>query len=375
MAVPPVQPPSGDPSEGPDPKPLPIPGWYENPENIRELRWWDGTTWTATTQPAPASEGTQAAQPKPSVAPGAADPKATSAAAGGAGPATADASTSAIGTKHVGIYAATCVALIIFLAVVTSGSSKKSTAPSIASSAPASLPIVDLSIGSPADGTTVKKKNIKLKGTVMTGANVTVSRDGGDATAVDVKSNGTWATTQPLAIGSNSLTVSATAPARSNAETSVIVTRKRSRAELAAIQAKRVAAQRKRAAAREAARQKRAAAKAAFEADYKAGAKSISYKQLEKGADNYSGERAVFRGQVFQIQESGGYGYMLLSVTDLGYDIWTDNVWVNFNRSTKFVEDDIVTVWGPIDGSKSYDTQIGGTTFVPEMTAKYMSAG
>src|SRR5947209_13269105 len=29
------------------------PGWYSNPENAVELRWWDGTTWTGHTAPLP----------------------------------------------------------------------------------------------------------------------------------------------------------------------------------------------------------------------------------------------------------------------------------------------------------------------------------
>lgn len=27
------------------------PGWYPNPENAREIRWWDGSRWTEQTQP------------------------------------------------------------------------------------------------------------------------------------------------------------------------------------------------------------------------------------------------------------------------------------------------------------------------------------
>lgn len=30
----------------------PVPGWYANPENAAELRWWDGSAWTTRTAPA-----------------------------------------------------------------------------------------------------------------------------------------------------------------------------------------------------------------------------------------------------------------------------------------------------------------------------------
>jgi hypothetical protein len=44
----------------------------------------------------------------------------------------------------------------------------------------------------------------------------------------------------------------------------------------------------------------------------------------------YRGEKVVYAGQIFQIQEEEGLGFMLLSITDEGYGFWTDNIWVNF---------------------------------------------
>jgi hypothetical protein len=61
-----------------------------------------------------------------------------------------------------------------------------------------------------------------------------------------------------------------------------------------------------------------------------------------------------------------------LSVTDEGYGLWDDHIWVNYSGTIESAEDDIITVYGTIDGSRSYDTQIGGSTYVPEMTAKYI---
>ena len=64
---------------------------------------------------------------------------------------------------------------------------------------------------------------------------------------------------------------------------------------------------------------------------------------------------------------------MLVSVTNDGYGLWTDHVWVNYTGHVSQNEGDHVTFWGKVQGSKSYDTQTGGTTYVPEVTAKYVS--
>lgn len=105
----------------------------------------------------------------------------------------------------------------------------------------------------------------------------------------------------------------------------------------------------------------------------RATASTIPYNQLKKNADRYRGEKVVYRGQIFQIQESNyGGGIMLLSVTDEGYGFWDDNIWVNYNGHIRSAEDDIITVYGTITGSKTYETQIGGSTYVPKLRAKYI---
>ncbi len=247
------------------------------------------------------------------------------------------------------------VSMLVLGAIIGEPPSDKKDKPAIEQTA--------LEVTSPADGRSVKSKTVSFRGTTTPGAVVTLTGETGEVSA-RVAADGSWVAKDGLVLGNNTYSIAATAQGQATNYETFMITRERSRAELAALRKKRAEA-----------RQKRAAAKAAFEPDYKASAKSIPYGQLAKGADNYAGTRAVFRGQVFQIQESDGFGYMLLAVTDEGYGFWTDNVWVNLSRSTKFVEDDIVTVWGPIVGSKSYETQIGGETFVPEMDAKYLQAG
>jgi hypothetical protein len=108
-------------------------------------------------------------------------------------------------------------------------------------------------------------------------------------------------------------------------------------------------------------------------ADFVNSTVAISYPQLSKNPDRYSGTKVRFYGEILQIQEDVRGGFMLLSVTDLGYDVWTDNVWVNYQGNIGSVEGDRITIYGVVVGTKEYETQIGGSTYVPEIDARYIS--
>jgi hypothetical protein len=104
--------------------------------------------------------------------------------------------------------------------------------------------------------------------------------------------------------------------------------------------------------------------------DLIATAQTIDYDQLNKCPECHTGEKVKYTGQIFQIQEDPlGGGIMLLSVTDEGYGFWTDEIWVNYKGSVESAEEDVLTVYGTVKGSKSYETQIGGERYVPEIDA------
>lgn len=208
----------------------------------------------------------------------------------------------------------------------------------------------DLEINSHADGDTVRARTVVLRSEATPNATVTVA--GEEAQASD---SGRWAIRVPLKkVGESSLVVEATAPGRDETRTRISVVRERTARERAAI------------------RRRRAEAEARREAAFRAEAQTIPYNQLAKNPERYVGERVVYRGQIFQIQEAGGVGFMLLSVTDEGYGFWDDNVWINYEGTIDSAEDDIVTVYGTVVGQKTYETQIGGETFVPEIDAEFI---
>lgn len=109
----------------------------------------------------------------------------------------------------------------------------------------------------------------------------------------------------------------------------------------------------------------------AKEAAFREEATMIDYDQLIKNPYRYEGDKVVYTGQIFQIQEGFG-GFMLLSVTDEGFDFWTDEIYVTGFGHIESAEEDIVTVYGTVKGAEEYATQGGGTNYVPKIKAKYV---
>jgi hypothetical protein len=191
------------------------------------------------------------------------------------------------------------------------------------------LPRVPMSVATPSGS--LEEPTVTLQGSASPGS--AVSANGVPANV----SGASWNVTVPLHLGHNNVTVRVSKAGYRVASRTLRVTRRQSQAE------------------------------------YEATATTIPYADLLKDSGPYVGRVVSFRGQVLQIQQDGNNGgIMLLSVTDDGYGVWTDNVWVDYDHSTPANENDIITVYGTVTGTKSYDTQAGGSTYVPEMHARYI---
>jgi hypothetical protein len=217
---------------------------------------------------------------------------------------------------------------------------------------------IALTISQPDDGDSVRDNVVVIKGSVDP-PDALVEVNGG---GVRDEGGGRFSRRLRLEdIGTNDIEVTATAPGYEDAEENLDVTRRRTAEELAAL--RRARAER---------RAREAAERAQAEADYKASSVTIPYNQLEKNPERHKGTRVRYQGQIFQIQEEGYGGWMLLSVTNEGYGFWDDNIYVEYDGTIDSAEDDIVTVYGRVRGTFSYETQIGGETFVPHVRAKYI---
>ncbi|MBE6915993.1 MAG: zinc ribbon domain-containing protein [Ruminococcaceae bacterium] len=112
------------------------------------------------------------------------------------------------------------------------------------------------------------------------------------------------------------------------------------------------------------------------EEEYKASCTFVSYKDIARNPNNHVGQKAVFTGKVIQVQESGKRVVLRVSVTKGEYGIWDDTVYVDYRRKeeneSRVLEDDIITMYGEIQGIKEYTSVLGSQISIPHMQAEYI---
>lgn len=110
-------------------------------------------------------------------------------------------------------------------------------------------------------------------------------------------------------------------------------------------------------------------------ADYKQRCKTYEYKNIARDPHLYQGKMARFTGQVIQVMESGNSVVLRVNVTKSTYG-YNDTVFVTYTKKSsqesRILEDDIVTLYGTLEGLKSYETIFGATVTIPAMEAKYI---
>lgn len=78
--------------------------------------------------------------------------------------------------------------------------------------------------------------------------------------------------------------------------------------------------------------------------------------------------------KIIQVQENGSSALYRINVTQDKYGIWDDAVMCAYtlDGSTRFLEDDIVNIYGTSKGLYSYTSVMGATITIPSMSIKYM---
>ncbi|MDI9624104.1 MAG: hypothetical protein QFX38_04395 [Methanothermobacter sp.] len=181
---------------------------------------------------------------------------------------------------------------------------------------------------SPEDGATVERvENITVKGHTEPNATVTIN-----GKKVTVKSDGTFLQNVPVKMGENIITVEAKVTGKEPNSKILTITRIES------------------------------------ESEYKASCKSISFDELNKNPDKYAGQRIVYSVRVVQIMETDGTTEIRMDVND----VFGDTIYVVYNGTTSAVEDSIITVYGEVYGSYTYESIAGWQITLPRIDAKYI---
>jgi len=101
-------------------------------------------------------------------------------------------------------------------------------------------------------------------------------------------------------------------------------------------------------------------------------AETFDYKRVNKNPDRYAGTFVKGRAKIYQIQEDGDTTEGGLDVTNNGYGYWDDNVRFTLPKVTDFVEGDVVSFYGTIEGSYSYESVAGWNITVPMVKLSYL---
>lgn len=113
----------------------------------------------------------------------------------------------------------------------------------------------------------------------------------------------------------------------------------------------------------------------------KAQAVTISYDDLFRNNEKHVGKTVRYVGEVLQVQENSclfctNPGYTLrVAVTKGSYGIWDDPIWVDYDGGERFLEDDIVTIWGVVEGLRKYTAVLGNQVTIPQITALDIQLG
>jgi hypothetical protein len=113
----------------------------------------------------------------------------------------------------------------------------------------------------------------------------------------------------------------------------------------------------------------------------KATAVTIPYDDLFRNNEEHVGKTVRYVGKVVEVQENvcilcDNPGYHLrVEVTKGSYGLWDDPLWIEYTGTERFLEDDLVTVWGVVEGLKKYIAVLGNQITIPQITALDVQLG
>ncbi len=112
--------------------------------------------------------------------------------------------------------------------------------------------------------------------------------------------------------------------------------------------------------------------------DYKKTCKSYKYKDVLRNPENYQDQNAYWFGRIVQVVgKTSYYSEFRIDVTCQKYTYiqgysCSDTIYVTYFGNQSFIEDDMVKMWGTMDGTETYTTVLGASVTIPKFNAVYM---
>lgn len=114
---------------------------------------------------------------------------------------------------------------------------------------------------------------------------------------------------------------------------------------------------------------------------FKSSCKTYDYKDVFRNAEDYQGKPAKFSGEVIQVMDVDGGSVLRVNVTPDEYGIYEDTIYVLWfdddkgndpDAINRVIEDDIITMYGTLEGTETYEATSGASITIPRFYAKYI---
>ncbi len=106
--------------------------------------------------------------------------------------------------------------------------------------------------------------------------------------------------------------------------------------------------------------------------DYKA----YTYKEIARNPDKVKGNKAIVSGKIIQVIEEGDMVGLRVNISRSDWGLYTDTVFVTYMRKSsdedRFLEDDIITILGTLDGLYTYEAVSGAQVTLPLIQSDYI---
>ena len=114
------------------------------------------------------------------------------------------------------------------------------------------------------------------------------------------------------------------------------------------------------------------------ERDFKESCNTYTYEQMARNPEKFKGTNVKLTGEVVQVMTDSYSTNLRVNITKKGNysTYYTDTVYVVYypqSGEDKILEKDIITIYGTSQGDCSYNTVMGATVTLPNISAKYIT--